>query len=186
MNSLLIIDDDPLLRDALHCVFQDAYRTHVVASAEEATPVLADIHPDIVLLDLVLPGMGGLPFLLHLQKAYPDVPVVVISGSATNRDAVEAFEAGAADFVRKPFDVSELRWRLARALNPKPSTKCGARPPWENQALPLKEAVEMFERDRIQTALAACGGVISQAAERMGTTRRILQYRIQKLGLHIT
>ena len=189
MKSLMIIDDDPLLRKAITCIFEKTYRVACCASAEDAVPALADSVPDVVLLDLVLTGIDGLQFLHRLRKEHPNLPVIIISGAATNRDAVAALSAGAADFVRKPFDIDELRLRVERALAlPQRQAQAHAAHDapamrLDDDSVPLREAVECFERERITRALAACDGVVSQAAERMGTTRRILQYRIQKLGI---
>ena len=116
MMSLLIVDDDPLLRTALQFVFQQDYAVQVADSAEAALACFAADCPDAVLLDLILPGMSGMQLLQQISQEYPRIPVIVISGAAINSDAVTAFQNGAADFVRKPFDVQELRLRVARAL----------------------------------------------------------------------
>jgi len=190
MKSLMIIDDDALLRRAIACVFDQDYHVTSCSSAEEAVPLLAAACPDIVLLDLALTGVDGLQFLSRLQEQYPDLPVVMISGVATSRTGAEALTAGAADFIRKPFDIGELRLRVERALDRQAlrsqSVALQDHPSGTlDESIPLREAVEQFERARIERALSASGGVISQAAERMGTTRRILQYRIQKLGIRL-
>ncbi len=193
MRELLIIDDDPLLRKAIMCVFEGGYQVRGAASAEESIPMVASSVPDLVLLDLSLSGMNGLDYMRYLHAEYPHLPVVMISGVASGRQAVALLEAGAADFIRKPFDVDELRLRVARALQQADlqrrvrdaaSKPRADRDKWEPpEEVPLKDAVEQFERARIERALAACDGVVSRAAEKMGTTRRILQYRIQKLGI---
>ncbi len=189
MQSLLIIDDDPILSRALARVFQDLYDTQTAASVDEARPLIASALPDVILLYFSLPGTNGHAFLRELRLDYPCLPVVVISGIATSRDGVAALELGAADFIRKPFDIEELRLRVSRALIwgelavLQQVSEEGVT--WRDHSVPLKEAVEAFERQRIEAALRACHGVLTQTASRIGTTRRILQYRIQKLGISV-
>lgn len=191
MKSLFIIDDDPTLNRALQRVFERDYRVRTAISVEQAHPQITSDPPDVILLDFSLPGKDGQTFLQQLRREHPALPVVVISGTASSRDAVEALEIGAADFVRKPFDIQELRLRVERAL----ALRAGPfqqmddqnadRQSGQDPQIPLKEAVEQFERVKIEEALRACNGVVTKAAERIGTTRRILQYRIKKLNIDV-
>lgn len=87
------------------------YRVERAESAEHALEVLASMRPDGILLDLDLPGMGGIELAKHL-KSRPhtaDIPVIVITASVMRRERRRAIEAGAAAFVEKPFDIEELR-----------------------------------------------------------------------------
>ena len=87
-----------------------------VAAAEQAFHRLDEIPPDLIVLDLVLPGMNGVEALQRFKQRLPEVPVVVISGYAPAGDVAECMRRGASDFLRKPFDEDRLRRALQTAL----------------------------------------------------------------------
>ena len=88
---VLVIDDDPGIREYLETlVSRQGYRVLTVADGEEAIETLTRFQPDLVTLDLVLPGMDGLETLRHLKKRLPDVPVVMVSGHGQAKTIVEA------------------------------------------------------------------------------------------------
>jgi two-component system, NtrC family, response regulator AtoC len=88
-----------------------------VAGGEEALDRLSEIRPDLVTLDVVLDGMDGIETLRRLKKRLPDVPVIMLSGHGQARTIVEAMRLGAADFLRKPFEVEELELAFQKALD---------------------------------------------------------------------
>jgi len=114
---VLVIDDDPGVRDYMEAlVSRQGYRVFLAADAEQALGGLDDSRPDIVTLDVVLPGMDGLETLRRLKQRAPDVPVVMLSGHGQARNIVEAMRLGASDFLRKPFEVEELELAFQKAL----------------------------------------------------------------------
>ena len=92
------------------------YEVFTAASGEQALEELSQTEPDLVTLDVVLDGMDGIETLRRLKKRIPDVPVVMLSGHGQARTIVEAMQLGAADFLRKPFEVEELQLAFERAL----------------------------------------------------------------------
>ena len=114
---VLVIDDDPGVRDYLEAlVSRQGYEVRAVGSGEEALGTLDDSRPDLVTLDVVLPGIDGLDTLRRLKQRLPDVPVVMLSGHGQARTIVEAMRLGASDFLRKPFEVEELELAFQKAL----------------------------------------------------------------------
>ncbi len=114
---VLVIDDDPGVRDYMEAlVTRQGYRVFAVADAEQALETLEETQPDIVTLDVVLPGIDGLETLKRLKQRLPDVPVVMLSGHGQARNIVEAMRLGASDFLRKPFEVEELELAFQKAL----------------------------------------------------------------------
>jgi DNA-binding NtrC family response regulator len=116
----------------------------------------------------------------------------MISGASSIKPVMNALELGASDFIRKPFDIDELRLVVARALhlNDLKSRIAGlegelARRPFvaEPDGRPMKQVLEDFERSLIEKALQHAGGIQTRAAQVLGTTRRILRYRIEKLKI---
>jgi two-component system response regulator AtoC len=114
---MLVIDDDPGLRDYLEALAASrGYQVYTAATGEEAVKTLDQTRPDLVTLDLVLPGMDGLETLRQLKERLPEVPVVMLSGHGQARNIVEAMKLGASDFLRKPFEVEELEVAFQKAL----------------------------------------------------------------------
>ncbi|MGB3118407.1 MAG: response regulator, partial [Verrucomicrobiales bacterium] len=113
MSKALIIDDETQMRRLLRMVLES--RGYEVCEAAEGQIGLqeASFHrPDVVLLDLGLPGMGGIEVLKRMRE-WSDVPVLILSVRDQESIKVEALELGADDFVTKPFGTSELLARLA-------------------------------------------------------------------------
>jgi len=114
---VLVIDDDPGVRDYMEAlVSRQGYEVVAVADGEQALDVLDRTQPDLITLDVVLPGMDGLQTLGKLKQRMPDVPVVMLSGHGQARNIVEAMRLGASDFLRKPFEVEELELAFQKAL----------------------------------------------------------------------
>jgi DNA-binding NtrC family response regulator len=190
MKKLLIVDDDRHLLDSLRVVFTDTYEVSTALSAEEAEGLLEKAEVDVVLLDVVLPGIDGVEFLKKINATHPGLPVVMISGAPSIRPVINALELGACDYIRKPFDIDELRLVVGRAIE---SVRLRQRMtelerelvcrPARKEKKPLKQAVEDYEREIIKEALGRTGGVQTRAAAVLGTTRRILRYRIEKLNI---
>jgi two-component system nitrogen regulation response regulator NtrX len=114
---LLIVDDEKSIRDALVQVFE--YEGHEVRGSEDGMDALKaakEFHPDIVFLDVKMPGMDGIEVLRALREHDPSTLVVMISGHGTIDTAVEATRQGAYDFLEKPLDTDRLLVTLARAL----------------------------------------------------------------------
>jgi two-component system response regulator AtoC len=114
---VLVIDDDPGVRDYMEAlVSRQGYEVTAAADGEEALKNLELTQPDLITLDVVLPGMDGLQTLEKLKQRLPDVPVVMLSGHGQARNIVEAMRRGASDFLRKPFEVEELELAFQKAL----------------------------------------------------------------------
>jgi two-component system response regulator AtoC len=116
-TTVLVIDDDPGIRDYLETlVARQGYGVHAVEDGETALLELERIQPDLITLDAVLPGIDGLETLKRIKQLTPGTPVVMLSGHGQARTIVEAMRLGAADFLRKPFEVEELELAFSKAL----------------------------------------------------------------------
>ncbi|HEY1462488.1 MAG TPA: sigma-54 dependent transcriptional regulator [Terriglobales bacterium] len=113
--NLLIVDDERAIREVCRDVAQSmGFNTYVADSAEHAYRMLEPQGVDVVLLDLKLPGAGGLEALHQIHERRPDAVVIVVTGYGTVHSAVQAMKNGAYDYVTKPFSMDELRLLLDR------------------------------------------------------------------------
>jgi DNA-binding NtrC family response regulator len=113
---LLIVDDEAGVRQSLQMVFNKNFRVLEAKSADETLRKVADEKPDLVLLDIVMPGEDGLAVLKQIKSIQPECQIIMLTGLNTARTAFTARSAGAFDYVTKPFDVEELRMRVERAV----------------------------------------------------------------------
>jgi two-component system KDP operon response regulator KdpE len=113
---VLVVDDEPQIVRALAVNLQAiGYKVDVARSGEEALRLAADHRPDAVILDLGLPGIDGLEVIQGL-RGWTTVPIIVLSVREGERDKIAALDAGADDYVTKPFGMGELLARLRSAL----------------------------------------------------------------------
>ncbi|KAA0960326.1 MULTISPECIES: response regulator [Microbacterium] len=114
--KLLIADDDPQMVRALRITLAaHGYEVVVASDGAAAVAVAAQTHPDLIMLDLGMPRLDGIEVIQAL-RGWTNVPIIVVSGRTGSADKVDALDAGADDFVTKPFQVDELLARL-RALS---------------------------------------------------------------------
>ncbi|HEX9943026.1 MAG TPA: sigma-54 dependent transcriptional regulator [Thermoanaerobaculia bacterium] len=117
MANILIVDDERPIRRILSVLLQERrHRVTDVGSGEEVLAALPEAKPDLVLLDLKLPGIDGLETLKRLRALHPRLDVVMMTAHGTISSAVEAMRRGAFDYVTKPFDNDELLMIVDRAL----------------------------------------------------------------------
>jgi adenylate cyclase len=116
---ILIIEDDNVVRRVFHDVLiMDGYRVSLAASGEEALAYLQLITPDLILLDLGLPGIGGHEVTRRIKadRTKPFTPIIVLSASTDQQTSVSSLDAGADDFLTKPADMDELLARVRAML----------------------------------------------------------------------
>lgn len=116
MPNILIIDDDPHISDMVSEALQgEGYAVSKAYSGTEAMMILSQNKPDLVLLDLMLPGLSGEKLLPEIKN----IPVIVVSAKADTADKVGLLLGGAADYITKPFDMDELLARITVQLRRK-------------------------------------------------------------------
>src|SRR6266487_667924 len=116
--NLLIVDDERGVREACReAAAALGYRATGVESSEQALRLISSQDLDVILLDLKLPGAGGLNVLRQIKQHRPDIEVIVVTGHGTVESAVQAMKAGAYDYMTKPFSLEELRLLLARVAS---------------------------------------------------------------------
>ncbi|WP_084154038.1 sigma-54-dependent transcriptional regulator [Maridesulfovibrio frigidus] len=115
--KILIVDDEEIARDNLtHVLNKEGYTTVAVGSGSEALQQFEKAEFELVLTDLMLPGMNGIELLEHIKEKEPSTQVIVITGHAAVTTAVSAMQHGAHSYIAKPFNLDELRAQIRKAL----------------------------------------------------------------------
>lgn len=113
---VLVVDDEPLVREVVgRYLEQDGFRVMVAADGDEALRLLGSGTPELVVLDVMLPGVGGLDVLAELRRR-GEVPVILLTARGDEADRVLGLELGADDYVVKPFSPRELTARVRSVL----------------------------------------------------------------------
>jgi len=169
--SILLVDDDDVFRDRVARALRDrGHEVRTAASAEEALQLAQAESPEYAVLDLKMPGKGGLQLLGELKALDPGTEVLVLTGYGSIPTALDAVRRGARDYLAKPLDADELLAALGR--------RAGA-----PTALPETAATPTLARaewEHIQRVLADCEGNVSEAARRLGLHPKSLQRKLHK------
>ncbi|HUW33639.1 MAG TPA: sigma-54 dependent transcriptional regulator [Planctomycetota bacterium] len=178
--NILVIDDDPTMRDCcLQVLSRQGCTVQVAENGQQGLAQLQMQQFDVVLLDLKMPGLGGLDVLERIRLIDPDVSVIMITGFATVQSAVRSMKGGAFDFIPKPFTPALLRTVVSRALEQRRSRPVDADPPAEA----VRRAGEAGPGDTAPPAEAvrrAGGGVERLIGET--TLMKRLRMMIRRIG----
>jgi two-component system nitrogen regulation response regulator NtrX len=116
-ERVLIVDDEKGIRTTLAAILDDeGYRAIAVGSGREALARIGEEVPDLVILDIWLPGVDGIDTLAEIKRQWPELPVIMISGHGTIETAVKATKLGAYDFIEKPLSLEKTLLVIDRAL----------------------------------------------------------------------
>ena len=122
-QRILIVDDERQIARVLsRGLMTKGYDVHVAADGETALQTFSDWHPHLIITDLSMPNMDGLELCRRL-RAFSDVPIIVLSVKGEERAKVEALDAGADDYVTKPFGMDELLARVRATLRRVPEAQ---------------------------------------------------------------
>jgi len=125
-QHVLIVDDEPDIRELLEITLSRMdLRTTSAANLAEARALLADDTPQLCLTDMRLPDGNGIDLVRHIQQAFPQLPVAMITAHGSIDAAIEALKAGAFDFISKPVDLDGLRRLVQQALQTLPEADAG-------------------------------------------------------------
>lgn len=113
-KKVLIVDDESTVRESLRLILGRSYQVEVAESGNQALELLGKVQsaveggPDLILLDVMMPGMDGIGTLKEIRSQYPRVPVIMLTASTAVQTAVQAMKFGAVDYLNKPYDVDQL------------------------------------------------------------------------------
>src|SRR5256714_6514430 len=139
-TSILVVDDERAIQDTLAwCLRTDGHEVRTAGSGEEALAIMADQGFDLIISDIIMPGLSGVDLLRKARALQPRTPVVLITAFATVETAVEALREGASDYVIKPLKFDDLRHRVQGLLEHRPAFQ---------ESAPLRRTVESVVPDR--------------------------------------
>ena len=168
---VLVVDDDQTFRNRLCRAFRDrGCEAHEACTKEETLRFAANISPDLVLLDLKMPGLSGLDLIQDIKKLDSTIAVIILTGYGSIPTAMQALKLGADHYLAKPADAEQIL-DAYKALNADAIQK------HTPMTVPSLARVEW---EHIQRVLSDCEGNISQAAKLLGIHRRSLQRKLSK------
>ncbi len=167
--TLLLVDDDAPLRERLaRALTARGYEVRTAGSTDEALALTASDSPEYAVVDLRMPGRGGLDLLQALHERDPATRVLVLTGYGSIATAVQAMRLGATGYLPKPADADDILAAFS---------KVEEAPAQGTDATPSLARVEWEHSQRV---LTDCAGNVSEAARRLGVHRRSLQRKLQK------
>ena len=117
MGTILVVDDDPQLRQSFEkLLIEEGHEVWTAATGEAALAVVKDRLPDLVIMDVRMPGMSGFETFQAMHKIEPRLPVIIMTAYGTTETAIEATKLGAFDYVLKPFDIPDILNLIGQAL----------------------------------------------------------------------
>ncbi len=155
-ERILIVDDEKNIVSSLIGILSDeGYKVTATGDGVEALEIIHAHSPDLVLLDIWLPGMDGIEVLKTIKTYYPEIEVLIMSGHGTIDTAVKATRLGARDFVEKPFSMEQITLLIAEVLNNRHSSSTAGKSAYSSKKLPLcfesvlavKKAVVAFSKN---------------------------------------
>ncbi|WP_350601144.1 EAL domain-containing protein [Pseudomonas sp. 65/3-MNA-CIBAN-0223] len=158
--TLLIVDDETHVRKLLQILLQNqGYQTQTASSGEEALAMIAQQPPDLILLDIMMPGMDGYEVARHLKtdKATSNIPIIMLSALGEHSARISGLEAGAEDFLSKPVESAELWLRVRNLLRLKAFGDY-----LKSHSLMLEEQLQQrtIDLERFRSAMDASGDAI--------------------------
>lgn len=117
MTTILVVEDDPIIRTTVeYALKRSGFETRGASNGNEALEAAAAAEPDLVLLDLMLPGIDGYEVAHRLRTSGRDMPIIMVTALDQERDKVRGLDAGADDYITKPFSMEELLARVRANL----------------------------------------------------------------------
>ncbi|MGA3409739.1 response regulator YycF [Lactiplantibacillus pentosus] len=178
MKKILVVDDEKPISDIMKFnLTKEGYEVHVAADGEEALQKVDEVHPDLILLDLMLPKMDGLEVARQVRKNYA-MPIIMVTAKDSELDKVLGLELGADDYVTKPFSNRELVARVKANLR--------------RQGAPSAQPAEVEENSDIEIGdlvIHPEAYMVSKRGENIELTHRefeLLHYLAQHIGQVMT
>ena len=181
--GILVVDDDLIVRESFAGWFrEDGYR---VDSAEDAIATLRKLQEqnwNIILLDIMMPGMDGIELLERIREANKNITVIIITAYASVESAVKALKIGAYDYITKPINPDDLDLLIKKALKEQ-EIECAKTSLKQGEYQPQRRRLSDVERYHIEQILRETGWNMDRSAQILDIDRTTLLRKMQKYGL---
>jgi two-component system KDP operon response regulator KdpE len=168
---ILIVDDEAAIRRALRTtLFKLGFKTVEAARGEEALSLVRTNPFDAVLLDINMPGMTGIDTCRSMRHLYPRVPILMLTVRDSEDDKVEALDAGADDYITKPFQLRELTARIRAAMR-----WAKAPPAQQDEVAPVLQVGEI-ELDPVRRTVKKANRLVHLTPKEFELTRQLMTY----------
>jgi two-component system response regulator RegA len=168
---VVVVDDDQVFRERLCRAFRDrGCEAYEACAPAQIIDLAHNVSPDLLLLDLKMPGLSGLDLIQDIKKLDATIAVMILTGYGSIATAMQALKLGADHYLSKPADAEQI---LAAYANLNLSST-------EKQTPTAVPSLARVEWEHIQRVLSDCDGNISQAAKLLGIHRRSLQRKLSK------
>ena len=178
-STILIVEDDAALARTIQAALAGLAEVHLCQRAAEAVALLAELHPNLLLLDVALPDGSAFDVLAALTSIEPAPMVVAMSGSTRPGESFRLAQLGVSAYLTKPFTLQELQAAIDRAR----TTPADLRP--HLRALvglrPIHDVEDEIRQTMLNEALARAGGSRRGAARLLAVSRQLLQHMLRKL-----
>jgi len=195
--SILLADDHPIVRQGLHHLLENESNFHVIGEAEdglEAVAMVDRLQPDILIVDMMMPGLNGLEVIRQALKRQPKIRVIVLSMQSADAYLVEALKSGASGYVLKETGPSELVQAVYEVINgnqyisPKLSGRLLNTHKKKVNNTPVDPYESLTDREREILQMTVEGRTSSQIAQKLSISPRTAELHrsrmMKKLGLH--
>jgi len=173
--NILVVDDDPVLLDLFDKVLKKlGFQVVLSASGKDALNLVRKASPDVVLLDIKMPGMDGITALKEIKTLDPDIEIVIMTGYASLDTAIEALKYGAFDYIKKPFDKLEVANAILRAWERR-------KPRLEGQTLKASQERNIYELKVLYNTSRILGNCLDHqemVCQLLDSLKRIADYEM--------
>jgi two-component system response regulator RegA len=171
---VVVVDDDQVFRERLCRAFRDrGCEAYEACAPAQIIDLAHNVSPDLLLLDLKMPGLSGLDLIQDIKKLDATIAVMILTGYGSIATAMQALKLGADHYLSKPADAEQILAAYANLANLKRGST-------EKQTPTAVPSLARVEWEHIQRVLSDCDGNISQAAKLLGIHRRSLQRKLSK------
>ncbi|MFH2012407.1 MAG: response regulator [Pseudomonadota bacterium] len=116
LKVLLVDDEEEFVITLSERLSLRDIETEVAYNGENALAKINQLKPDIVILDVMMPGLSGLDVLKHIKEILPNIPVILLTGRGSTREGIEGMKQGAFDYLMKPVDIEDLIKKMSEAI----------------------------------------------------------------------